>query len=300
MISPDLESTGDSTLGGLGYTLRPWQWYKQLILYVPVLFSGSALELTAWMNTTLGAVLFSGAAGSTYVINDLRDREQDRQHPRKQHRPIASGQVSVRLAVIWTLTLYVAIGYLSWQLNSLFLFILGVYVFQNLLYSIILKQYVFADLFSISAGFVLRALAGVVLIGADVSPWLILSMFLAAMMFGVSKRLGEYHEVDDPAAIRTSLESYSPEILKLLLGSVATMLLMTYVLYTFFARDLLMMLTIPFAFYAVFRYLHLTVDSEGDSEPARLLLDRPLLTNFVLWGITIALILYRTNLGISV
>ncbi|QZP37092.1 decaprenyl-phosphate phosphoribosyltransferase [Halobaculum magnesiiphilum] len=299
MIAPDLESVGDSTLSGLVYTLRPWQWYKQLILYIPVVFSGSALELTAWINTTLGVVLFSGAAGGTYIINDLRDREQDRQHPRKQHRPIPSGQVSVWLAVVWALVLYVGVAYLSWQLNQAFLVIIGVYVAQNFLYSTILKQYMFADLFSISAGFVLRALAGVVLTASDMSPWLILSMFLAAMMFGVSKRWGEYQEVDNPAAIRSSLEGYSPEILKLLLGSVATMLLMTYALYTFFARDLLMMLTIPFAFYAVFRYVYLTVGVKGDSEPVKLILDRPLLTNFALWGLTLSAILYYPQLGVT-
>jgi hypothetical protein len=118
-------------------------------------------------------------------------------------------------------------------------------------------------------------------------------------MLGVSKRWGEAQDVDDPAAVRTTLNSYSPQTLQFLLGSVATMLLMAYALYTFFARDLLMMLTIPFAFYAVFRFVHLTFSCEGASEPTTLLVDRGLLIDFTLWGLATVVVIYYEQLGVS-
>lgn len=299
MFAPDLESTGDSALRGLVYELRPWQWYKQLILYIAVIFSGSAGELDAWIQTTVGALLFSAIAGATYILNDVQDREEDRQHPRKQHRPIASGQVVPAVAVLFAVALYVSAGVLSWRLDRLFFGLIAIYVSQNFLYSFGAKDYLFVDLFSISAGFVIRAVAGVVLVSVELSPWILLCTFLAALMLGVSKRWGEAQEVNDPAAVRTTLNSYSPQTLQFLLGSVASMLLMTYALYTFFAHDLLMMFTIPFAFYAVFRFVHLTFVREGASEPAALLLDRALLVNFILWGVITVLVIYHQQLGVG-
>jgi 4-hydroxybenzoate polyprenyltransferase len=299
MLAPDLESTGNSTFRGLAYELRPWQWYKQLILYIAVIFSGSAGEFDAWVQTTVGALLFSAVAGATYILNDVQDREEDRQHPRKKHRPIASGQVAPEVAVLCAVSLYLSAGVLSWGLDPLFFGLIALYIGQNFLYSLGAKEYLFVDLFSISTGFVIRAIAGVVLLSVELSPWILLCTFLAALMLGASKRWGEAQEVNDPATVRTILNSYSPQTLQFLLGSVATMLMTAYAMYTFFARDLLMMLTIPFAFYAVFRFVHLTFSYEGASEPTVLLLDRGLFINFVLWGISTILIIYHEQLGVS-
>lgn len=300
MISPDLESTGDSTLRGLVYEIRPWQWYKQLILYLAVIFSGSGGELNAWIQTTFGAILFSAVAGATYILNDVRDREEDRQHPRKQHRPIASGQVAHTVAILCAIVLYVSAGVLSWRLDRLFFGLIVLYISQNFLYNFGAKEFLFVDLFSISAGFVIRAVAGVVLVSVALSPWLILCVFLTALMLGVSKRWGEKQDIDNPTDVRSTLSEYSPQTLQFLLGSVTTMLLMAYALYTFFVQDLAMMLTIPFAFYAVFRFVHLTFINEGASEPVSLILDRGLLVNSLIWGVITILILYRDQWAVSV
>lgn len=297
MYSPNLESVGDSTLRGLAYELRPWQWYKQLILYIAVVFSGSAVKPNAWIEATAGAVLFCGIVGATYIVNDLQDIDEDRQHPRKRNRPIASGQLARSVAIVFALGLYCIAGVLSWYLNPAFFALVVLYVGQNLLYSYGIKQYVFVDLFVIASGFVIRAVAGVVLIAAEMSPWLVLCTFLAALMFGTSKRWGEYQALDNAMRTRETLGSYSEAILQFLFGSVATMLLMAYALYTFFESDLGMMLTIPFAFYAVFRYVHLTYVNDGASEPGSLLLDRPLALNFCFWGLVTALVLYGPSFG---
>lgn len=113
MYAPDPESIPDSTLAGLAYELRPWQWYKQLVLVIPVVFSGSADDLSAWLHVIAGALLFSAIAGSTYILNDISDIEQDRNHPQKRHRPIASGVVSIPLALVFAGGLYVLAGVLS-------------------------------------------------------------------------------------------------------------------------------------------------------------------------------------------
>lgn len=298
MFSRDYDSTGESTFAGLVYELRPWQWYKQIVLFIAVVFSGSAGELDAWLRVTAGAVLFSAVAGSTYVLNDVSDVEKDRSHPRKQHRPVASGQVSIVVALGFALTTYFVAGILSWQLSPLFFWLIGLYVGQNVLYSHILKNLLFVDLFSISAGFVIRAVAGVVLVGAPLSPWLVLCIFLTALMLGVSKRWRERKEVENPTDVRTNLDGYSIEVLQFLFGIVAATLLVSYSLYTFFVQGIAMMLTIPFAFYAVFRFTHLTFTEEGAFEPHTLLLDRPLVLDFVLWGLTVIAVLYQPSLGI--
>ncbi|WP_049935919.1 UbiA prenyltransferase family protein [Haloplanus natans] len=257
-----------------------------------MVFSGAAGQIDVWLRVTAGALLFSTVAGSTYVLNDVSDVEADRRHPRKRHRPIASEQVSIPIAVVAAVSLYVLSGVLSWLLDPIFLGLLLLYVGQNVLYSLHLKQYLFVDLFSISAGFVIRAVAGVVLVGSPLSPWLLLCTFLTALMLGVSKRWGELTETAEPTAVRETFEGYSTPMLQFLLGSVATTLLMSYSMYTFFARSLAMMLTIPFAFFAVFRFVHNTFRHEGSSEPHMLLLDRPLLTNFLAWGAVALAVLY--------
>lgn len=292
MQSPDMTSTGESIAQGIVYEVRPWQWYKQLIMYVAVVFSGAALDPAAWGRVTAGAVVFSLTAGATYILNDVADREADRNHPRKRHRPIASGQVPVSVGVATSLVGYAVAAAGSWLLDPVFFGLVAVYVGQNVAYSAFLKQYLFVDLFSISAGFVLRAIAGVVLLSVRLSPWILLCTFLTALMLGVSKRLGEHDEAADAGAVRASLDAYSTDTLRFLLGVVATLLLMSYSLYTFFARELEMMATIPFAFYAVFSYVHLTLEQNGASEPAALLLVRPMLVNFFVWTVTIILVLY--------
>jgi 4-hydroxybenzoate polyprenyltransferase len=298
MLSPDLESTGDSTLVGIAYELRPWQWYKQLVLFVAVLFSGNATDFDIWLRVTTGAVLFSVVAGATYILNDVSDVEEDRNHPTKRHRPIASGQVSVPTALGVGAVLYVIAGALSWRLSPTFFGLVALYIGQNITYSYILKDLLFIDLFSISAGFVIRAIAGVALVGSPLSPWLLLCTFLAALMLAISKRWGEHTVVDESAETRETLDTYTEPMLQFFFGSVATTLLMSYSLYTFFASELMMMLTIPFAFYSVFRFSQLTFVEAGTSRPQEFLVDQMLLTNAVLWGAVIVFVLYGPDLGV--
>ena len=287
-------STATSIVAGLAYSLRPWQWYKQLIIFIPIAFSFQYFEVLdplVWFRVVVGALVFSLTAGCVYVINDIMDVKEDRNHPRKKHRPIASGQVPIAVAAGIAIPVLFVGPAVGWWLRPAFGGLLGVYVLENLLYSAGLKDVAFVDLLIIGIGFVLRAIAGVILVGAPISPWLVLCTFLTALLLGMGKRQAELGVVGEDTETRESLSEYSTDLLRVMFISVSSMLLVSYSLYTFFVRSDAMMLTIPFALYAVFRYGYLTIE-KGMQRPERMFLDRPMLVNLLVWGIVTMFILY--------
>ncbi|AUV82528.1 decaprenyl-phosphate phosphoribosyltransferase [Salinigranum rubrum] len=286
--------TASSTVTGIVYSLRPWQWYKQLIIFVPVVFSFQyfdPLDVAIWLRVVVGATVFSLTAGCVYIVNDIMDIKEDRNHPRKKHRPIASGRVSVAVAAGVAFPGLVAGPAVGWVIDPAFGFLLVVYVVQNALYSVGLKDYIFVDLLILGVGFVIRAIAGVVLVGAPISPWLVLCTFLTALLLGTGKRRAELGSVENGEDIRQSLDDYSGELLQVMFISVCAVLLVSYSLYTFFVRSDAMMLTIPFALYAVFRYGYLTIE-KGMKQPERMFVDRPMMVNLLLWALVTFAVLY--------
>jgi 4-hydroxybenzoate polyprenyltransferase len=284
----------DSTVTGLVYSLRPWQWYKQLIIFVPVVFSFryfDAFDVTIWLRVVAGALVFSLTAGCVYFINDIMDVEEDRNHPQKKFRPIASGQVSIAVAIGVSLPGLLAGPVVGWLIDPAFGLVLGIYVLQNALYSGGLKDVIFVDLLVLGFGFVIRAIVGVVLVDAPISPWLVLCTFLTALLLGTGKRRAELGAVENEEDIRPTLDDYSAELLQVMFISICAVLLVSYSLYTFFVRPDAMMLTIPFALYAVFRYGYLTID-KGMNRPERMFLDRPMMVNLVLWALVAFTVLY--------
>jgi 4-hydroxybenzoate polyprenyltransferase len=179
----------------------------------------------------------------------------------------------------------------GWFIEPAFGIVLGVYVLQNALYSGGLKNLVFVDLLILGFGFVVRAVAGVVLVGAPISPWLVLCTFLTALLLGTGKRRAELNLVENGEDIRQNLEDYSGELLQMMFISVCAVLLVSYSLYTFFVRSDAMMLTIPFALYAVFRYGYLTIE-KGMKQPERMFVDRPMMVNLLLWALVAFAVLY--------
>jgi 4-hydroxybenzoate polyprenyltransferase len=289
MFAPDLKSTGKSVLAGIWYELRPHQWYKQVLLFVPLVFSGQATSLTAWSQVIAGALVFSLLAGCVYIVNDIFDREEDRNHPIKQHRPIASGQVSVRIAKIVAIGGFLIVGGVALWLDWVLFLILVGYLVQNLVYSTILKNVFLIDIFIIGSGFVLRAIAGVAIISAPSSPWLLLTVFLAALLLASGKRRAEFKKFDNEA--RTSLDNFTEEFSMFLLFLSATTLLVVYSLYTFFSRSTIMMLTIPFAYYSVLKFCYLMLEQPTEQVHEHLF-RRDMLAVFTLWGVATLIILY--------
>ena len=287
-------------------SMRPRQWYKNLIVYLAFFFTideawALDADIGATLNIfgviTLAFLIFSALTGAVYLVNDVFDAESDRLHRRKRHRPIASGQLAVLTA--WSAaTVLVIIGVgAAFMLDSEFGVISVVYVAVNFAYSLLLKHIVLVDVFVISGGMVLRAVAGAVIMGVPISPWLYLCTALAALLLALIKRRSQLVVAgEDAASQRPSLRRYGVESLDRLIIITATASLIAYSLYTFTAPNLpandAMMLTIPFVAFGLFRYMILSADADVAENPEDLLMgDAPLIASIMLWLASVAVIL---------
>ncbi len=293
------------TLKALFVTLRPKQWSKNLAVFVAFMFTLNQFwrpftpEMYSMLaRASLAFVLFSILSGCVYLMNDLADLEKDRVHPTKRRRPLPSGQLSPRTAVAACALLLVGTLSASFVLDPWFALIGLTYFLINVAYSFGLKHVVILDVFAISAGFVLRVLAGAVVIAVEASPWLYVVTILLSLFIGLNKRRNELLLLQDGASDhRTTLSDYTLHLLDEMTAVVTSATVMAYSLYTFTAENLpknhQMMLTIPFALYGIFRYLYLIHVKHEGGDPSELLIrDRPLLGTVALWGISVVAILF--------
>lgn len=289
-------------LVGLLKTMRPRQWTKNVFVFVALFFDGQITNLTSVLNTLAAFVLLCLMSSAVYIMNDLSDIEGDRQHPVKRKRPLAAGQLSPTIA-IFTVVLF-AVGSLvaGFWLSPALGWILLAYLGIQIAYTFYLKNVVLLDVFVVSFGFILRIAAGVVVIDVQrFSPWLyVFGGFLALFMI-LGKRRHELVLLGEGAGShRSSLEEYNLELIDLLLMIVTTSAVAAYSLYTFLAEGLpanhLMMLTIPFVLYGIFRYLYLIhVRHEGGAPEEILLRDRPMQVTLLLYGAMVFTALYLLN-----
>ena len=280
-------------------TMRPKQWLKNIFVFAPLVFDLKLTNLGYLLSTLAGFALLCVVSGSVYIINDLADAEKDRQHPRKQHRPIASGKLPAGAAIgVAALLLPVSVT-AGFILHPLFGAVLAGYLVMQIGYSFLLKKYVILDVMVIATGFVLRVAAGVPLVDAErFSPWMYTCMALLALLIGFSKRRHELVLLEGNAdAHRESLQEYSLPFLDQIISIIIASTVTAYAFYTFSAPNLpenhSMMLTIPFLLYSLFRYLYLVQVKGLGGEPADLVLqDRPLQIGFLLWGVSVVAIMY--------
>jgi 4-hydroxybenzoate polyprenyltransferase len=280
--------------------MRPLQWTKNGLVFPALIFSVRAFEMQYLLRSIAAALIFCAVSSGMYLINDVRDAEQDRHHPKKRFRPIASGEVNPRTATILAIFLTFG-GFLSAVLlRPAFGAVIAGYVILMITYSYGLKRVVILDVFAIAAGFVLRAAGGAIVISVPISPWLYVCTMLGALFIGFGKRRNELTTLEHHAARhRANLEFYTVPLLDQIIGIVASATVMTYSLYTFDAsvvpENHSMMLTIPFVMYAVFRYLYLIYRQQlGGSPEVLLVTDRPLFLCIFGWGLTSVAILYLT------
>jgi len=279
--------------------MRPKQWIKNICIFAPLTFDVKLFNLRYLAQTIAGFVLLCLVSGTVYLINDLADIEKDRQHPRKRNRPLASGQLATGAAVIAAIIIPLAALPLGFLLHPIFGFILTGYLVLQIAYSFWLKDIVIIDVMLIAAGFLLRVAAGVPLVEAErFSPWLYVCMTLLALLFGFGKRRHELVLLHENAQMhRQSLQEYNLSLLDHVISIVTASTLLTYALYTFSAEGLppnhTMMLTIPFVLYGIFRYLYLIhVKGMGGAPEEIVLSDRPLQATFVLWGLSVIIVMY--------
>lgn len=278
-------------------TMRPRQWIKNGMVFVGLVFDAQMFQLHALGRVIVAFVLFCLVAGTVYIINDLADIEKDRLHPRKRQRPLASGELPVGVAIAAAVILpLVTLGVAVWFSPPLALTLLA-YLLLQLAYSFWLKNVVLIDILIISAGFLLRIVAGVVVIEvARFSPWLYVVTGFASLFFAVGKRRQELILLDDKAQeVRPAYRGYTLALLDDMLRMVTTGTLLSYTLYTFEAHPTrpFMLLTIPFALYGIMRYLYLIhVEGKGSAPDEVLLEDVPLMVTILLWGLVIVGVLY--------
>lgn len=282
------------TISLLIRTLRVYQWTKNLLVFAAIIFAGELLNTTAIISSILAFFSFCFAASSTYIFNDLMDIEKDRLHPDKSKRPIASGEISIRTAVVLSLILAVFSFILAYILGPKFIGILLVYVFLTVSYSLLWKRFFLVDVLVLSLGFVTRAIAGAVAINVIFSNWLIVCTLFLALFLSLGKRRGELLLLkDDAENHRSVLVYYTIEYLDQLLLIVSAGALISFTIYTC-SQEVVerlhtdqLYLSLPFVIYGLFRYLYLVRYQGEGSDPTKVLLtDKPIAICVTLWALT--------------
>ena len=284
----------------LARALRPAQWAKNLFVLAPVVFAQKLLEPRAAAGAMLAFVAFCAASSAIYLINDLRDREEDRRHPLKKLRPIASGALPVSIAAAAAVLLALgAMGLCAW-LGTAVLMLTLLYLVLNLGYSFGLKHVVILDVLIVSVGFVLRVMVGADAVQVKISSWLLLCTIFLALFLAVSKRRHELLLLAGSASSqRRVLDAYSPQLLDQMINVVTASAVVSYALYTLapetvarFHTDHLVY-TVPLVLFGVFRYLYLIYQRHDQRNPTEAILaDGPFLINLLLWGLAVLWIVY--------
>ena len=281
-------------------TMRPRQWTKYGFIFFGLIFDKQLFMAEPFLRATAGFFLFCLMSSAVYLFNDIADVEADRNHPEKKSRPVASGELPIRVASTVAMLLAFLTILLGYLLSPLFAVILATYLVLNLLYSRWLKHVAILDVLIISTGFVLRVAAGVVLIAPveRFSPWLYMLTILFSLYIGLGKRRAEMNLLAQGAsAHRKVFDGYTIPLLDQYITIVSGMTIVAYSLYTFSAPNLpeshTMMLTIPFVVYGIFRYLQLIQVGHAAGAPDEVALkDRPLQITVLLWGLTVIAIFY--------
>lgn len=281
-------------------SLRPAQWTKNLIIFAGLIFGQRLLDSSAVARSLAAFAVFCALSGVVYLINDVMDREADRQHPLKRLRPIASGALPVSVALMTAGVLGTVALVSAFWLQTAFGWLGAGYLALLALYSGPLKHTVIIDVLTIAIGFVIRAAAGAVVIGVEIGHWLLIATILLALFLALSKRRHEMVLLAEGAiSHRRILQEYSPYLLDQMISVVTASTLVAYALATVspetvatFGTDNLVW-TLPFPLYGIFRYLYLVHQKEGGGSPAEMLLtDRPLLVCVALWAAAVAFIIY--------
>jgi 4-hydroxybenzoate polyprenyltransferase len=259
-----------------------------------LVFSAEAFNLGSIVRALVAFAVFCALSGAVYAANDVLDIQEDRKHPEKRSRPVASGEIPVRSAVIFAALLAVG-GLITGFALDVGVGLAGAaYIALQALYTTFLKHLSILDVMSISGGFVLRALAGVAAVGTALSPWLIVCTGLLTLFLGFSKRRHELASLGEGAAgHRRNLKDYSVPVLDEMMNIMLSATIIAYSMYTFFEYDnRFMMASIPFVIYGVFRYM-LLVHRDGGGNPDTLLLqDRPLQVTLLLWLAVVMSVIY--------
>jgi 4-hydroxybenzoate polyprenyltransferase len=284
--------------------IRPYQWSKNVLVFGGLIFSGSLTHFHTLLISFLAFIIFCLISSAVYIINDILDLEKDKLHPLKKDRPLAAGIIKTPFAIL-LLILFLGISLTgAFLLDFEFALVIIAYFIINFFYSIGLKKIVILDVMMVSAGFLLRALAGCEVINVRPSPWLFLCSLVLALFISFGKRRNEMYILgEDASKHRLNLQEYSMYFLDMMMTICATATIVTYSLYTMASETVIrfrtsnLIYTTPFVMFGVFRYFFLVQQKNSGGDPTRLLVhDYPSIINVVLWIITVAFIIYGNKI----
>ena len=286
--------------------LRPKDWAKNLFLFIPLFFSGSMFNWSIYPDLLLGFACFCLIASSIYVINDYRDIEDDKKHPEKRKRPLASGAVSKSTSLVICIVLIVAGFGLAYFIREKFLFILAIYFFLNLAYSFGLKNIPILDIIILAVGFVLRIKGGAVIAHIGVSEWLNIMVFLLALFMAIGKRRDDVLlKQSSGTEMRKAVKGYNIEYLDVVLALVCAVIVVAYFMYTMSPEVLRRMgtyrlyYTCLFVLAGILRYLQIIFVQSASGSPTKILYkDRFIQISLVLWITSFYLIIYMKDITI--
>lgn len=281
-------------------SLRPGQWTKNLFIFAGILFSQNVFNSPLLLKVIFAFLVFCLLSGAVYIFNDLIDLEQDRRHPVKSQRPIAVGKLKIPYAILAFVLFSLFSLWMAYYLGLPFFLGALSYFLLQIVYSLFLKRMVVLDVFAIAFGFVLRVVAGAVVIDVEISSWLLICTILLALLLGFSKRRHELVLLEEEAENhRRALTQYSPYLLDQMISVVTAGTVVAYVLYTMSEETIAkfgtknLIFTVPFVLYGIFRYLYLVHRKGAGGNPEKILVtDKPLMINILLWVIAVGVILY--------
>ncbi|MGB9561222.1 MAG: decaprenyl-phosphate phosphoribosyltransferase [bacterium] len=274
------------------------QWLKNIFIFAGIVFSKHFFEPDALLKIFTAFILFSLASSGVYIMNDIFDRTADSFHPKKKFRPIASGKLPLKIAIITLILLFIASLIPSYFLYKKFFVLLLSYVLLQFVYSIYLKKLVIVDILVVSLGFVLRVVGGCIVIDVQISSWLILCSALLSLFIVLNKRRQEILLLDENNT-RKVLKEYSLPFLDQMINVISAATITSYLLYAFSSESSCKFgghklgYSVPFVLYGIFRYLYITQNKSLGEEPEKIVLtDFPFIINFLIWAITIFIVVY--------
>lgn len=284
--------------------LRPKDWAKNLFIFIPLFFAGEFFNTEKILQLLLGFAAFSCMASSIYIINDYRDIEDDKKHPEKSKRPLASGAVSGNAAIAIAVLLVLIGIAVGWFISAKFLFVLGIYFTMNLAYSFGLKTVPILDIFIIAIGFVLRVKAGSIIAKIPISEWLIIMVFLLALFMALGKRRDDVLlKLSSGTEMRKAVKGYNLDLLNVLLSLVCAVIIIAYFMYTMAPETQLKLgtyrlyYTCLFVMAGIMRYLQIIFVQAASGSPTKILYkDRFIQVVLLLWVASFITIIYMKDL----
>lgn len=298
-------------------TVRPRQWLKNIAVFSPVFLTGNLFIGNYFYNSLLGFFAFCLLSSSNYIVNDILDISNDKKHPFKKFRPIASGKISIFHALVLSILCALSGLFISMHLGHSFFILAIIFVTLQYSYSLFIKKISVIDILAITAGYFIRVYGGEAATGLHISVWLALAALSLALFLAIGKRRAELTLIQSykgvvPSETRASLLHYSEKLLDTYTGMFANSTFITYAFYTFFERPSSpgfftknvyeftydftgrkwMMATVPFVLFGIMRYMQLIYEGEGESPEKILTSDKPLLITVILWMLSAFIVVY--------